>query len=404
VSGSGCALKRTYHSVKTGDLIKERRISELGTKIYVGSAKKSQVWFHNQLGGVSNSLGQYDIGLKESLQALRLRPDTSFLYRQALLTYLCLDRVGEAEALAEEASAKGLDSPPLAGVLYGIAFYRDNSGGMARQVARVSGMPGEEDLLLAMEADTAAYFGHLGKARELTRRAADSAELAAEKETAASYYAVSALREALFGNAAKARQQAALANEALRGEIRSMGWRWPLRTQPGTARREPWLMIWKKGSPKIRWCSSMTFRLFAQNWHWSVPISGWRLTSWRPALRLNLGCPRPPSTIGPTCILSMCEGKPNSLRKNSIRDVGAKGCTTLAVLLVTKPRDSHRLTPWAAAHMMPSASPLRCPRGTSSEISSRGGLFLKDERKWPEDDRDLVENPAVTSLGQAATT
>jgi hypothetical protein len=31
-------------------------------------------------------------------------------------------------------------------------------------------------------------------------------------------------------------------------------------------------------------------------------------------------------------------------------------------------------------------------------------MFLKDERKWAEDEQDLVENTAVTSLGQAATT
>jgi hypothetical protein len=57
----------------------------------------------------------------------------------------------------------------------------------ARQVARAKGVPGHEDLLLALEADTAAYFGHLGKAREFSRRAADSAELAGQKETAAGY-------------------------------------------------------------------------------------------------------------------------------------------------------------------------------------------------------------------------
>src|SRR5260370_24469697 len=83
---------------------------------------------------------------------------------------------------------------------------------MARQGARGGGVPGDEDFLLAMEADTAAYFGHLGKARELTKRAAESAELAAEKETAATYYATSALREALFGNVDRVRQQATLAN------------------------------------------------------------------------------------------------------------------------------------------------------------------------------------------------
>src|SRR5260370_26170915 len=82
---------------------------------------------------------------------------------------------------------------------------------MTRQAARAVGVPGDEDSMLAMEADTAAYFGHLGKARELTRRAAESAELAAEKETAATYYATSALREALFGNVDRARQRASLA-------------------------------------------------------------------------------------------------------------------------------------------------------------------------------------------------
>ena len=47
--------------------------------------------------------------------------------------------------------------------------------------------------------------------RELSRRAVASAERAEEKETAAGYQAEAAIREALFGNAAQARQQAAAA-------------------------------------------------------------------------------------------------------------------------------------------------------------------------------------------------
>jgi len=59
-----------------------------------------------------------------------------------------------------------------------------------------------------LEADTAAYFGRLGKAQELSRRAVASAERAQEKETAAYYEAGAALREGLFGNAAEARERA----------------------------------------------------------------------------------------------------------------------------------------------------------------------------------------------------
>jgi predicted Zn-dependent protease len=68
-----------------------------------------------------------------------------------------------------------------------------------------------EDLLLAYEADTAAYSGLLGKAREYSRRAVASAERAEEKETAAGYEVEAALREALFGNATRAQQRAAAA-------------------------------------------------------------------------------------------------------------------------------------------------------------------------------------------------
>ena len=75
------------------------------------------------------------------------------------------------------------------------------------------GKPGFEDFMLATESDTAAYAGQFVKARELTRRASESAQRADEKETAAGYEAESALREALVGNMSQAKQraQAALA-------------------------------------------------------------------------------------------------------------------------------------------------------------------------------------------------
>lgn len=82
---------------------------------------------------------------------------------------------------------------------------------MARQAASAAGKMGDEDWLFALEGDTAAYFGHLRKAREFIRQGADAAGRIGEKERAATYYATSALREALFGNADKAGQQATLA-------------------------------------------------------------------------------------------------------------------------------------------------------------------------------------------------
>jgi DNA-binding winged helix-turn-helix (wHTH) protein len=198
-------IETDYSSFQTGDLMKLRRNAELGAQMYPREAI-----FHLDLGVVSNYLGQYEAGLKEHRKAFRLAPYNSLFTREIVLTSLLLNRVEEASATAADAHAKGLDSS-LGAIRYLIAFYRNDVAEMARQLTSASGKPGEEDLLLALEADTAAYFGHLRKAREFSRRAADAAEQAGEKETAATYFAVSALRDALFGHATKARQQAVVA-------------------------------------------------------------------------------------------------------------------------------------------------------------------------------------------------
>src|SRR5262245_31220843 len=70
------------------------------------------------------------------------------------------------------------------------------------------GKPGMEDLMLANQADTQAWYGKLRSARELTRRALDSAEHNEARETAAGYQAESALREVELGNSQQARTDA----------------------------------------------------------------------------------------------------------------------------------------------------------------------------------------------------
>jgi DNA-binding winged helix-turn-helix (wHTH) protein/tetratricopeptide (TPR) repeat protein len=198
-------IEVNYYLATTGDLVKARSRCEIGAQMF-----PRDWFFFDALRLVSNALGKHEAALKAGLELHRLAPYDSPSYRGEVYTFLLLNRVEEAAAAAQEAHTKGLDSN-LAAILYGIAFYGDNTAEMARQVARTRGVSGHEDLLLALEADTAAYFGHLGKAREFSRRAADSAELAGQKETAAGYYAASALREALFGDAARARQQATVA-------------------------------------------------------------------------------------------------------------------------------------------------------------------------------------------------
>ena len=79
---------------------------------------------------------------------------------------------------------------------------------MAQLASAAMGKPGAEDLLLAAQADTEGWYGKLKNARELTRRAMDSAEHNDAKESAASYQAAAALREVESGNREQARADA----------------------------------------------------------------------------------------------------------------------------------------------------------------------------------------------------
>jgi eukaryotic-like serine/threonine-protein kinase len=199
-------IESHYYSIVTGDLEKARRTYELWAQTY------PRDWLPpDNLGGIYRILGQYDKRLAENRETLRLDPTSAWSYAYLVYPYLNLNRLEEARAIAEEAQAKQLDSPLLRIGLYQLAFLQNDTAGMTKQVTWAMGKPGVEDVLLAREADTAAYFGRLQQARDLSRRAVDSAERAEEKEKAASYEADAALREALFGHAAGGRERAAAA-------------------------------------------------------------------------------------------------------------------------------------------------------------------------------------------------
>jgi tetratricopeptide (TPR) repeat protein len=91
---------------------------------------------------------------------------------------------------------------------------------MTEQLQWFAGQPDFENWGLALASDTEAYDGHLGKARELTKQAVDSAIRADSKENGAISQAIAAQREAAFGNPAEARKSAA---EALKLAPTSQG-------------------------------------------------------------------------------------------------------------------------------------------------------------------------------------
>jgi eukaryotic-like serine/threonine-protein kinase len=163
------------------------------------------------------AFGQYEKAVEEAGEAIRVNPDFPVSYLPLMYNYIALNRLDEAKAAYGGALERKLDDAYYPLPLYQIAFLENDSAGMAQQVASSAGQSGIEDKLLSLEAESAAYSGRLSDAREFSQRAVDFAERAGEKESAATYSAMSGLREALFGNADDARRHATLAIEGSTG-------------------------------------------------------------------------------------------------------------------------------------------------------------------------------------------
>jgi hypothetical protein len=91
-----------------------------------------------------------------------------------VFTALTLNRLDEAEAALRDAQVHNPDSDFQIGNLYLLAFLRNDSAGMQKQLDRVAGKDVEE-YLLRLQSDTEAYHGRLRSARDFTRRAAGAA-------------------------------------------------------------------------------------------------------------------------------------------------------------------------------------------------------------------------------------
>jgi eukaryotic-like serine/threonine-protein kinase len=92
-----------------------------------------------------------------------------------------------------------LDDAAIHSGLYALAFLQNDTKAMQKEMAWSVGKAEGQDALLALQADTEAYAGHLEKAREFSRRAVEAAQAANLAEPAAIWQGLAALRDAVYG-------------------------------------------------------------------------------------------------------------------------------------------------------------------------------------------------------------
>jgi len=198
-------ISSMYYTYVTGELEQASQVYELWAKSYPQDAIPP-----GNLGDIYFKLGQYEKALNESEEAQRLEPDVVG-YSNLVTAYLALNRPDDAKKTIEQAQERKFEGDTLHWVIYQLAFLKDDTAEMRRQVEWAAGKPGSEDILLSWQSDTEAYYGRLAKARDFSRRAVDAAVRADSKESAALWQINAALREAEFGDMATAKQDVAAA-------------------------------------------------------------------------------------------------------------------------------------------------------------------------------------------------
>jgi eukaryotic-like serine/threonine-protein kinase len=160
------------------------------------------------LGNVYMTLGKFEASLAQHRNALRVEPNGVLIYENLSLVYYDLNRFDDANEMVQAALARKMDDANLHLMPVQIAFLKGDAATIEKEMAWGMGKPGVEDAFLATQADIEGAKGHLAKARELTRRATDSAVRSGSKETAAFWLGMGALREGEVNNLAESTKEA----------------------------------------------------------------------------------------------------------------------------------------------------------------------------------------------------
>ena len=198
------AITADYYLNVTGELDKAAPTYQEEIESY-----PREIPAYNSFGGLYALKGQYEKAAEILRQALPLAPDRVVTYDDLAAYALALQRSDEAQQIIREAQARKLDDDGFHNALYALAFLGADSAAMAEQQKWYAGQPNYEHEGIALASNTEAYAGHVGKARELTKRAVDSAVRADNKESGALWQANAGVQQAAYGNAAEARQLAA---------------------------------------------------------------------------------------------------------------------------------------------------------------------------------------------------
>lgn len=200
-------ILETYYYATLGDTDRELSVYPVWQQTY---PREAGPWVDSA--DAHNSLGEYDLALREAQQAVRLAPHGYTPYGNGCTALLGLNRREEAEQLARQALGRGVDAPALHLLLYQIAFLKNDQKEMQSQLVPLSATADSgAALALFAQARTEAYAGRLRNSLGLSDQGVEIARRVHFNELAAQGKIAEALIQAEFGDPRRATQTVAAA-------------------------------------------------------------------------------------------------------------------------------------------------------------------------------------------------
>jgi tetratricopeptide (TPR) repeat protein len=197
-------ISASFDKLVTGDLEKAQQTCELWAHTYPRDVAPRGFLS----GNISLVRGNYNMSVEEARIAISLDPDVAILYSNLALSLVAMGNLDQAEDALKQASQRGMEIPDFTIQRYMITFLRRDQAEMLRISAHAREEPELKEWMSNSEGFVLAYAGQLKEAGKMSRQALDLARAADRTESVAHYETDLALREALFGNASEARQNA----------------------------------------------------------------------------------------------------------------------------------------------------------------------------------------------------
>ena len=198
-------ITQVYYDNVTGELDKYLQTLELWKRTYPRDSVP-----HNNLAVKYTELGEFEKGVEEAREAVRLNPNSASGHSILATCFVGLNRFDEAKQVIQEAFGKKLENLRMHQNLYRMAFLRGDADAMQQEVDWATGKP-EEYAAQTWQADNAAFSGQLKKAQDFSQRAVDLAQQRGLNEVAAQISAGATLRDAQFGNCGQVGEHSAKA-------------------------------------------------------------------------------------------------------------------------------------------------------------------------------------------------